>query len=268
MFPQLFHIGSFAVPTYGILVATGVLVGLWISVRNSSRQGVKPENAWDFGIAVVLAGILGSKILYILLDWKTYAENPKEIFSLGTLQAGGVFSGGLIGAFVVAWWFLRKYKMPALATCDAFAPGLAMGHAIGRLGCFSAGCCYGKPTAHFWGITFTNPVANANAGTPLNIPLEPTQLIESAAELIIFGILTWMFARKKFDGQIFGAYMFLYGIARFLIEFLRGDPGRGGPYFGGALSGTQLISIGLVFAGGLLWYLRPAPKVVVATATR
>lgn len=268
MFPQLFHIRSFAVPTYGILVATGVLVGLWISVRNSARQGVKPENAWDFGIAVVLAGILGSKILYILLDWKTYAENPKEIFSLATLQAGGVFSGGLIGAFVVAWWFLRKYKMPALATCDAFAPGLAMGHAIGRLGCFSAGCCYGKPTTHFWGVTFTSKIAEANAGTPLGRPLEPTQLIESAAELIIFGILTWMFARKKFDGQIFGAYMFLYGIARFLIEFLRDDPGRGGPYFNGLLSGTQLISIGLVFAGGLLWYLRPAPKVVIATATR
>ncbi len=268
MFPQLFHIGSFAVPTYGILVATGVLLGLWISVRNSARQGSKPENAWDFGIAVVLAGILGSKILYILVDWKSYAEHPKEIFSLSTLQAGGVFSGGLIGAFIVAWWFLRKYNMPALATCDAFSPGLALGHAIGRVGCFTAGCCYGKPTTHFWGITFTNPVANANAGTPLNIPLEPTQLIESAAELIIFGILTWMFARKKFDGQIFGAYLFLYGIARFLIEFLRDDPGRGGPYFGGALSGTQLISIGLVLAGGIIWYLRPAPKVVVATATR
>lgn len=268
MFPQLFHIGSFAVPTYGILVASGVLLGLWISVRNSARQGIKPENAWDFGIAVVLAGILGSKILYILVDWKTYAEHPKEIFSLSTLQAGGVFSGGLIGAFIVAWWFLRKYNMPALATCDAFAPGLALGHAIGRIGCFSAGCCYGKPTTHFWGVTFTNPVANANAGTPLNIPLEPTQLIESAAELIIFGILTWMFARKKFDGQVFGAYLFLYGIARFLIEFLRDDPGRGGPYFGGALSGTQLISIGLVLAGGIIWYLRPATKVVVATATR
>ncbi len=268
MFPQLFHIGSFAVPTYGILVATGVLLGLWISVRNSARQGIEPENAWDFGIAVVLAGILGSKILYILVDWKTYAEHPKEIFSLSTLQAGGVFSGGLIGAFIVAWWFLRKYNMPALATCDAFSPGLALGHAIGRIGCFSAGCCYGKPTTHFWGITFTNPVANANAGTPLNVPLEPTQLIESAAELIIFGILTWMFARKKFDGQVFGAYLFLYGIARFLIEFLRDDPGRGGPYFGAALSGAQLISIGLVLAGGVIWYLRPAPKVVVATATR
>jgi len=268
VFPQLFHIGGFAVPTYGILVATGVLLGLWISVRNSARQGIKPENAWDFGIAVVLAGILGSKILYILVDWKTYAEHPKEIFSLSTLQAGGVFSGGLIGAFIVAWWFLRKYNMPALATCDAFAPGLALGHAVGRIGCFSAGCCYGKPTTHFWGITFTNPLANANAGTPLNVPLEPTQLIESAAELIIFGILAWMFARKKFDGQVFGAYLFLYGIARFLIEFLRDDPGRGGPYFGGALSGTQLISIGLVLAGGIIWYLRPAPKVIVATATR
>lgn len=268
MFPQLFHIGSFAVPTYGVLVALGVLTGLWISVRNSERQGIKAEYAWDFGIAVVLAGILGSKILYILVDLHTYMQHPGEIFSLATLQAGGVFSGGLIGAFVVAWWFLRKHHMPALATCDAFAPGLSMGHAIGRLGCFAAGCCFGKPTDHFWGVTFTNPLAQQLVGTPLNQALQPTQLIESGAELIIFGILTWMFARKKFDGQILGAYLFLYGIARFLIEFLRGDPGRGGPYFGGALSGTQLISIGLVLAGGLLWYLRPAPKVVVATATR
>jgi phosphatidylglycerol:prolipoprotein diacylglycerol transferase len=271
VFPQLFHIGSFSVPTYGVLVALGVLVGLWISVRNSERQGIKPENAWDFGIAVVLAGILGSKILYVILDWRTgnaFGDNLRQIFSFSTLQAGGVFSGGLIGAFIVAWWFLRKHNMPALATCDAFAPGLAMGHGIGRLGCFAAGCCFGKETHHFWGVTFTNPVANANAGTPLNISLEPTQLIESAAELGIFILLSWMFSRKKFDGQIFGAYLFLYGIARFLIEFLRDDPGRGGPFFGGLLSGTQLISIGLVLTGGLIWYLRPAPKVVVATATR
>jgi len=268
VFPQLFHIGSFGIPTYGILVATGVLVGLWISVRNSERQGIRPENAWDLGIAVVLAGILGSKILYILVDWHSYAEHPRDIFSLATLQAGGVFSGGLIAGFAVAAWFVRKHHMPALATCDAFAPGLALGHAIGRLGCFAAGCCYGKPTHHFWGVTFTSPVANSNAGTPLGIPLEPTQLIESAAELGIFILLSWMFSRKKFDGQILGTYFFLYGVARFLIEFLRGDPGRGGPYFGGLVSGTQLISIGLVLTGGLLWYLRPAPKVVIATATR
>ena len=268
MFPRLFQIGSFGVPTYGVLVATGVLVGLWISVRNSEKQGIKAENAWDFGIALVLAGIVGAKILYIILDWRTghaYGQNLREIFSLDTLQAGGVFSGGLLAAFIVSVWFLRKHHMPALRTFDGFAPGLAMGHAIGRVGCFAAGCCYGKPTDHFWGVTFTNPLAHTVVGTPLGEALEPTQLIESAAELCIFFILTWMFARKKFDGQILGAYLFLYGIARFLIEFLRGDPGRGGPFVVG-LSGTQLIAIGLVLTGGLIWYLRPAPKVAIATA--
>lgn len=273
MFPRLFQIGSFGVPTYGVLVALGVLVGLWISVRNSEKQGIKADNAWDLGIAVVLAGIVGAKVLYIILEWRsghTYGENLREIFTLDTLQAGGVFSGGLIAAFVVAAWFLRKHQMPALRTCDAFAPGLAMGHAIGRLGCFAAGCCYGKPTDHFWGVTFTNPLANAVTQTPLNRALEPTQLIESAAELSIFFLLTWMLKHRKFDGQIFGAYLFLYGIARFLIEFLRGDDGRGS-VFGGLLSGTQLIAIGLVLAGGLIWYLRPAgrePEVAMATVTR
>ncbi|HEY4052969.1 MAG TPA: prolipoprotein diacylglyceryl transferase [Terriglobales bacterium] len=270
MFPRLFHLGSFSIPTYGVLVATGVLVGLWISVRNSEKQGIKPENAWDFGIALVLAGILGAKVLYIILDWRSghiYGQNLREIFTFDTLQAGGVFSGGLVAAFIVAWWFLRKHHMPALATCDGFAPGLAMGHAIGRLGCFAAGCCYGKPTNHFWGVTFNNPLAAQLVGTPLGHALEPTQLFESAAELGIFFILTWMFKRKRFDGQIFGAYLFLYGIARFCLEFIRDDPGRGS-VFGGVLSGTQLIAIGLVLAGGLIWYLRPTPKVVLATATR
>ncbi len=268
MFPHLFELGRFAIPTYGVLVATGVLIGLFISVRNSAKQGIKPENAWDFGIAVVLAGIIGSKILYVILEWHSQysvGQNLREIFSLDTLQSGGVFSGGLIASFLVAWWFLRKHQMPALATCDAFAPGLAIGHAIGRVGCFAAGCCYGKPTDHWWGVTFKNllppPVADAL------VPREPTQLFESGAELIIFFILMWMFKRKKFDGQVFGAYLFLYGIARFLVEFVRDDPGRGS-VFGGLLSGTQLIAIGLVLTGGLIWYLRPAPKMAMAPAAR
>jgi phosphatidylglycerol:prolipoprotein diacylglycerol transferase len=266
VFPRLFQVGHFGLPTYGVLVATGVLLGLWISVRNSVKQRIKAENAWDFGIAVVLAGIVGSKILYVILEWQSQysiGQNLREIFSLDTLQSGGVFSGGLIAAFLVAWWFLRKHNMPALATCDAFAPGLAIGHCIGRLGCFAAGCCYGKPTDHWWGITFKNLLP-----TPLVdafVPREPTQLFESAAELGIFFILTWMFKRKKFDGQVFGAYLFLYGIARFFLEFIRDDPGRGS-VFGGALSGTQLISIGLVLTGGLIWYLRPAPKMAMAPA--
>ena len=249
-------------------MALGVLVGLWISVRNSEKQGIDPEKAWNLGILVVLAGIVGAKVLLIVNDWSYYTSNPREIFSLGTLQAGGVFSGGLIAALATAIWYIRRNHMPALATCDAFAPGLAMGHAIGRVGCFAAGCCYGKQTHAIWGVTFKNPLAHAWVGTPLGIALEPTQLFESAVELANFFILTWLLARKKFDGQVIGAYLFLYGIARFFLEFLRDDPGRG-EVFHGAMSGTQLISIGLVVAGGLIWWLRSGvAKPLPAQATR
>jgi phosphatidylglycerol:prolipoprotein diacylglycerol transferase len=267
VFPQLFHIGRFFLPTYGLLVSIGVLTGLWISVRNSERQGINPEDSWNLGILVVLCGIIGAKILYIVNDWSSYAAHPGDIFSIATLQAGGVFSGGLIGALLAAAWYIRRHHMPALATCDAFAPGLAFGHAIGRVGCFAAGCCYGKPTEHFWGVTFKNPVANFYSQTPLNIPLEPTQLFECAVELANFFILMWMLKRKKFDGQVFGAYLFLYGVARFFLEFLRGDPGRGS-VFGGIMTATQLISIGLVLLGGLIWWLRPSAKALPIDAVR
>ena len=213
----------------------------------------------------MLCGILGSKALYIINDWSIYAAHPSEIFSMNTLQAGGVFSGGLIGGFGVAAWYLYKHHMPALATCDAFAPGLALGHAIGRLGCFAAGCCWGKPTQHFWGVTFTNPLAAQLVGTPLGHALEPTQLFESAVELANFFLLMWLFKRKKFDGQILAAFLMIYGVARFLLEFLRDDPGRGS-VFGGIMTGTQLIAIGMVIIGGFIWWLRPTMKMKASPA--
>jgi phosphatidylglycerol:prolipoprotein diacylglycerol transferase len=251
-------------PTYGVLVSLGVLIGLWISVRNSERLGINPDRAWDLGILIVLCGIVGSKILYIINEWGShYAADPADIFSFSTLQAGGVFSGGLIAALLAAAWYMRRHKLPALRTMDAFAPGLALGHAIGRIGCFAAGCCFGKPTHHFWGVTFTSQFASQNAGTPLHIPLEPTQLFEAAVELANFLFLTWLLKRRKFEGQVFGAFLFLYGIARFFLEFLRDDPGRGS-VFGGAMTGTQLIAIGLVIGGMLVWWLRPGAKAVPA----
>ncbi len=266
MFPRLFHLGSFSMPTYGFLVAVGVLIGLWISVRNSQRQGIDPEKAWNLGILVVLCGIIGAKVLYILVDLNSYIEHPRDIFSLATLQAGGVFSGGLLAALAAAVWYVRSNRMPALATCDAFAPGLALGHAIGRVGCFSAGCCWGKPTQAFWGVTFRNPLASAWVGTPLGVALQPTQLFEAAVELANFFILMWLIKHRKFDGQVIGAYLFLYGIARYFLEFLRDDPGRG-EVFGGVMTGTQLIAILLVIAGAALW-LRRAPRPAAVPATR
>jgi phosphatidylglycerol---prolipoprotein diacylglyceryl transferase len=266
VFPQLFHLGNFFLPTYGFLVSLGVLLGLWVSVRNSEQLGYDGDKAWNLGILVVLCGIIGAKVLYIVNDWSTYSAHPGEIFSVNTLQAGGVFSGGLLAAFIAAAWYVRRYRMPALGTCDAFSPGLALGHAIGRIGCFAAGCCYGKETHHWWGVTFHNPLAREITGTPLNVPLEPTQLFESAVEFANFLLLMWLLKRRKFDGQIFGAFLFLYGIARFFLEFLRGDPGRGS-VLGGAMTGTQLIAIGLVLAGGIIWWLRPSSKILPARGT-
>jgi len=259
VFPRLFHLGSFNLPTYGVLVATGVLVGLYVAARLSQRQGIDPEKAWNLGILGVLAAILGAKVLLIINDFGWYSQHPREIFSLSVLQAGGVFYGGVIAALAAGAWYVRKNHMPLLRTCDAFAPGLALGHAIGRIGCFAAGCCYGKPTSHWWGVTFRNPLAAAWVGTPLNVPLEPTQLFESAVELANFFILYWLIRRKKFEGQVIGAYLFLYGVARYFLEFIRNDPDRGS-VFGGAMTGTQLISIFLVIIGGILWVRRAQPK--------
>ena len=259
MYPQLVHFGRLFLPTYGFLVSLGVLIGLWISVRNSERLGIDGEKAWNLGILVVLCGIVGAKVLYVINE----GMSAREIFSIETLQAGGVFSGGLIAALLAAAWYVRRHHLPALRTCDAFAPGLALGHAIGRIGCFAAGCCYGKPTHHFWGVVFTNPLAHQITQTPLNVRLEPTQLFESAVELANFFFLMWLLKRRKFDGQVFGAFMFIYGVARFFLEYLRDDPGRGS-VFGGAMTGTQLIAIGLVLGGGLIWWLRPGAKAVPA----
>jgi len=263
VYPRLLHIGSFSVATYGFLVAAGVLIGIWISARNSAKQGINGDDAWNLGILVVFAGVLGAKVLYVINEWSYFSHNWREVFSLGTLQAGGVFSGGLIAALLTAAWYLRRRRMPVLRTTDGFAPGLAIGHVLGRFGCFAAGCCYGKPTGHFWGVTFTDPLASTISGTPLGVRLEPTQLIEAAAEFFNFLLLMWLFKRKKFDGQVLSAFMMLYGVERFFIEFLRGDPGRG-EVFGGAMSGTQLIAICLVLGGGLIWYLRSG---VVSTQT-
>ena len=255
MLPQLFHIGSFWLGTYGVLVAIGVLAGLLTASHFARVQGIDPENAWNLGVLAILAAIVGAKLLLVVDDWSWYAQHPGDLFSLATLRAGGIFYGGLIAAIAASVWYIRRHHMPPLRTCDAFAPGIALGHAIGRLGCFAAGCCYGKPTNLPWGVTFTNPMAQTISGTPLGIKLHPTQLYESAIELANFLILASLLKTRKSDGQVIGAYLFLYGFARYFLEFLRDDPERGS-LFGGAMTGTQLISIFMVIAGGLLWVRR------------
>jgi phosphatidylglycerol:prolipoprotein diacylglycerol transferase len=265
MYPRLLHIGSFNLATYGVLVATALIVGLFTVVRFARREGIDPERAWSLGLVGIFASIIGAKLLLLLNDWTFYSHNMRALFSLDFLQSGGVFSGGLVASFLGGLFYALRHRMPVFKTMDVFAPAIALGHAIGRLGCLAAGCCFGKPTTLPWGVTFTNPLAYQMVGTPLNIPLHPTQIYEFLVELGNFGLLAWLFRHKKFDGQIFGTYLFLYGIARYLLEFLRGDADRGS-VFNGLMTTTQLLSIFMVIAGGLLYLRMPRRQAQPATS--
>lgn len=262
MFPKLFEIGGFFLPTYGLLVALGFVAGLGIAGRLARRQGLDGQMVTDLGIYVALAGLIGAKLLMILYDLPYYLGNPRQIFSMATLQAGGVFHGGLILALLVAVWYVRRKQLPFLPVADAFAPGIALGHAIGRIGCFAAGCCWGAVCDRPWAVTFTNPEAHELVGVPLGIPLHPSQLYEAAAELAIFVLLYWRFGRPHAKGQILALYLILYPGARFVIEFFRAHE-QTNP-FGWILSLAQWATLGLMLAGVILLVSRrgAAPKTV------
>ena len=239
MFPELFEIprlftipamlglgpisvGPFTVYTYGVLLAASYLLGLRLAMTRGKRWGLNPSQVLDLGIYIIIAALVGAKLLLVITDPKAYLTSRDAFFSL--LRSGGVFYGGLILAIGVAFWYIAKRRMPFWRTCDVFAPAIALGHVTGRLGCLAAGCCYGKPTTLPWGITFHNPLA-ANVGTPLNIPLHPTQLYEAGAELLILGLLLATERRgRAFEGRTFWLYILLYAVSRFIIEFYRGDP--------------------------------------------
>ena len=252
MYPELFKLGPVTVYTYGVLLAAAYLLGLRLAMSRAKSRGLDPNRTLDLGIAIIISALVGAKLLLLVVDFDRFRQNPGELFSI--LRSGGVFYGGLIAAVAVAFWYMWRHKMPLWTTCDVFAPGIALGHAVGRLGCLMAGCCYGRPASVPWAITFTNPEANANVGTPLGVALHPTQLYESAAEALILVLL--LVTEKKgrpFQGRTFWSYMVLYGISRFVIEFFRGDE-RGSVF--GAVSTSQFISLVLVpLAIAMLIYL-------------
>jgi phosphatidylglycerol:prolipoprotein diacylglycerol transferase len=252
MLPELFRFDGFFLPTYGLLVALAFLAALAVTVKLARRSGIDPEAVLNLGIYCALAGMAGAKLLMFLFDIPYYIENPGQIFSFATLQAGGIFYGGLIAALVTAVLYMRRKQLPGLATADAFAPGLALGHAIGRLGCFSAGCCWGVETNLPWAVTFSNPGANDLVGVPLGVPLHPTQLYEAAAEAIIFGVLLWRFRKPHRPGVIIGLYLLLYSAVRFAVEFVRAHD-TPNP-FGGPLSSSQWIALGLILLVAIAWW--------------
>jgi len=261
--PLLFHIGNIALPTYGVLAATGLITGLWINVRMGVSDGLNEDKLWNLGVIAIMAAIVGSKLSLIAMDWDYYSKHLRELVSFSTLQSAGIWYGGVALGSIAAIAYMLIARLPVLRTFDAFAPGIAFGHALGRLGCFMAGCCYGRQTDLPWAVVFTDPLANKLSGTPLELPLHPTQLYEMVAELFLCALLLWLWPRRTAAGQIIGTWLFLYGIFRYFSEFLRDDPERGS-MFNGLMTTTQFISILCVIAGGALWMRRSAKQTLAS----
>ncbi|MGI8732712.1 MAG: prolipoprotein diacylglyceryl transferase [Pyrinomonadaceae bacterium] len=243
MYPELFRIGSFPINTYGVFLALAFLAAIMITVRLAERDGLPRERIYDLSLWMLLAGLIGSKILLFWVE-PQYGENPLQLLSLDFLRSGGVFYGGLIGAIVVGYFLMRRYKLPWWKTADACAPGIAIGNFFGRQGCFAAGCCWGKPTTLPWGVQFTE-LGHRITGVPIDVHLHPVQLYESFAMLFVFLFLLWLHKRRRFSGQVILAYVLLYSVVRFAVEFLRADP-RGdllGLTTLTGLSTSQMISI-------------------------
>ena len=256
MYPEIFRIGNFPINTYGVFLAVAFLCAILIAVRLARRDGLPGEKIYDLSLWMLLAGLIGSKILMLFTE-PEYRENPALFFSLDFLRSGGVFYGGLLGAMAVGYFLMKRYKLPWWKTADACAPGVAIANFFGRQGCFAAGCCWGEPTTLPWGVKFTEQ-GHQITGVPTDSYLHPTQLYESFAMLLVFLFLLWLHKRKRFDGQVILAYALLYSVIRFAIEFVRDDPR--GDVFGltslTGLSTSQLISLVIGIAALILLIVR------------
>lgn len=259
MYPIIFQFGWITIHTYGLLLSVAFLAGLFAIAKLASRDGIDPNLVYDLGLYIALSALVGAKLLLFVTESDYYLQNPGEIFSLDTLRAGGVFYGGFILAVLVAVFFTRKHRLGFWRVADVFSPGIALGQAIGRVGCFSAGCCYGKETSVPWAVVFTNPYSHERVGVPLMVPLHPSQLYEAVANAVLFSVLWFATRKKKFDGQIFIWYLTLYGIIRFVLEFWRGDADRGF-VLGGLLSTSQFISLLMLCLAVTLWILLRGKK--------
>ena len=237
MYPSLLTVGTFTIHTYGVCIALGALLGILLISREARHQGYNQQQILDLAFYLLIAAIIGSRVFYIVLNVNYYLDHPLEIVMIW--RGGLVFYGGFIFAFVTCFFYLKKQQLPFLKTCDILAPGLALGEAFGRIGCFFAGCCYGTSTNLPWAVIFNHSQSLAKIG----VPLHPTQLYASLKALIVFAVLMSFRKFKKGDGQIIWLYSLLYALGRLIIEPFRGDE-RGLMIFG---TFTLTKTIALIF---------------------
>ncbi len=245
MYPVLFNLdlgrfGKFTIGTYGLFYALGFLLALRLAVNLARREGIDSARIVDLGIVALLAGFVGAKATLYLIDARYYYEHPMEI--LRNLRSAGVFYGGFALAAAAGVLYVRRYRLPLARVADVTAPPLALGQAIGRLGCFAAGCCYGRSCDLPWAVTFSDPAAYQLTGVPLGVALHPTQIYHALADFLILAITLVVLRRRRVPGQVFWVYVLAYAVLRFVVEMFRGDTARG-LFFAGHLSTSQIVAV-------------------------
>ncbi len=234
MHSVLLKISFITIYAYGTMLSLAILVGGYLAYREGQRKGIEGERIVDFILYASIAGIVGSRLVYVLLEWGYYAADPVKILAL---RDGGLsFHGAVLGGAAVGWWFIRRYRLPFGKLADTFSPSLAIGYAIGRIGCFLNGCCYGIPTTLPW-ATLTSYAPGLR---------HPTQLYASLANLVIFGLLWRWRQHRRFDGFLFLVYLILYSVYRFIIEFYRENTGATGGLTSAQVASILIAAISLV----------------------
>jgi phosphatidylglycerol:prolipoprotein diacylglycerol transferase len=221
MFPVVFRIGPITFHTYGLMMALGVGFGLWFVYVQSKKQGLDAARVVDAGFYTILVSLAGAKLVMFVGNFSYYTRYPSELLSLA--RSGGVFQGGLAFGIVFALWYFHKRRLPTWKLVDVMAPALALGHGFGRIGCFMAGCCYGRACELPIGVKFNSEYAHELTGVPLGETIYPVQLFEAALNFLNFLVLFLILKRKKFNGQVFSFYVINYSIIRFFTEYFRGD---------------------------------------------
>jgi len=250
MHPILLKIGPLTIHTYGFMMAVGVGMALWFLFVQAKKAGLDAAKLMDAAFYTIIVSLLGAKLILFLGNVSYYTSSPRELFTLA--QSGGVFQGGLTFGVVFALWYFHRKGIPAWKASDLIAPGLALGHGFGRIGCFSAGCCYGSESAWPLSVVFKSQYAHELTGIPLNMHMHPVQLYEAALNFLNFAVLALVLKKKKFDGQIFALYIFNYSVIRFFTEYFRGDHADRAYFLRGATPLASLSYSQLYCVAGLI----------------
>ncbi len=259
----LFQAGKFTVTWYGALVALGFIAALWTASQRALRVGIAPEKVADVGPWLIIGTLIGARLVYVLSYPQSFTGKPFwHVFAIW--QGGLVFYGGLFGASAACILFCRVYKLALWRFADVLAPSVALGHAIGRIGCLMNGCCFGRQCDLPWAIKF--PPAHETYPHAVH----PTQIYESLLNFGLYLALAWVFRKgRKFDGQIFAIYLMGYAVVRSTVEIFRGDYPEN-YYVGGWMTPAHWVSVGILAAGIIVYFwqkVNPTAQVIVESRT-